>query len=101
MRNGWPICTVDISKAFLQGVTYEQLARLTGEPMREVNFYLPANNIPLLRQIKGFEDFDPLHEVLHCDKPGTGLVDAPRAFSLQLRGVTESKCNMQSSKIDP
>ena len=83
------------------GVTYEQLAELTGEPMGEVNFYLPANNIPLLRQIKGFEDFDPQTEVLHCDKPGTGLVDAPRAFSIQLKGVTEKKCQMVSSQIDP
>ena len=22
VRNGWPVCTADISKAFLQGVTY-------------------------------------------------------------------------------
>ena len=54
VRNHWPICTVDISKAFLQGVTYEQLAELTGEPKREVNFYLPASNIPLLQQLQGF-----------------------------------------------
>ena len=77
-RRGWPICTTDISKAFLQGVTYEELSELTGEPAREVNFYLPASNVPLLRKIPGFESFDPQKEVLHCDKPGTGLVDAPR-----------------------
>ena len=68
--------------------------------MREVSFYLPANNIPLLKQLEGFENFNPQTEVLHCDKPGTGLVDAPRAFSLQLRGVTETKCHMKSSQID-
>ena len=85
VRNGWDVCTTDISKAFLQGVTYKELAQLTGEPMREVNFYLPGYNIPMLRQLKGFEDFDPMHEVLHSDKPGTGLVDAPRAFSLKLK----------------
>ena len=44
---GWAIATTDISKAFLQGVTYEELAKLTGEPQREVNFYLPASNIPI------------------------------------------------------
>ena len=99
VRNHWPICTADISKAFLQGLTYEQLAQMTGEPMREVNFYLPASNIPLLRQLPGFGDFDPQNEVLHCDKPGTGLVDAPRAFSMKLRGVTESKCNMKPSQV--
>ena len=101
VRNGWPICTVDVSKAFLQGVTYEELSELTGEPKREVNFYLPANNIPLLKKIPGFEDFDPQTEVLHCDKPGTGLVDAPRAFSMKLQRVTSNECNMVSSQIDP
>ena len=73
---------------------------MTGEPMREVNFDLPASDISLLRTLPGFEDFDPQKKVLHCDKPGTGLVDAPRAFSIQLRGVTESKCNMNSSQVD-
>ena len=38
----WVICAADISKAFLQGVACEELAKLTGEPAREVNFYLPA-----------------------------------------------------------
>ena len=73
----WDICTADISKAFLQGVTYEELAKLTGKKQREVNFYLPASNIPLLQKVPGFEDFNPAKGVLHCDKPGTGLVDAP------------------------
>ena len=31
-HRGWPICTTDISKAFLQGVTCEELSSLTGEP---------------------------------------------------------------------
>jgi hypothetical protein len=92
VRRGWDICTTDISKAFLQGVTYKELAALTGEPEREVNFYLPAANISLLRRIPGFETFDPQTEVLHCDKPGTGLADAPRAFSINLRMVTENVC---------
>ena len=47
VRNGWPICTLDISVAFLKGVTYEELSQMTGEPLREVNFYLPASSIPL------------------------------------------------------
>jgi hypothetical protein len=98
---GWDICTADISKAFLQGVTYEELAKLTGKKQREVNFYLPASNIALLQKVPGFEDFNPAKEVLHCDKPGTGLVDAPLAFSIKLSMVTLDKCNLIPSKIDP
>ena len=36
VRQGWPIVAADISKAFLQGVTYEELAELTGEQPHEV-----------------------------------------------------------------
>ena len=97
---GWPICTTDISKAFLQGVTYEELAELTGEPIREVNFYLPAHCNDILRQVPGFEDFDEGSEILHCDKPGTGLVDAPRAFSMKLALVTKNQCRMIPSTVD-
>ena len=32
---GWEIISADISKAFLQGVTYKELAEPTGEPERE------------------------------------------------------------------
>ena len=99
---GWDLATTDISKAFLQGVTYQELAELTGEKMREVNFTLPAYNIPQLQQVPGFADFDPNTEVLHCDKPGTGSVDAPRCFSLKLAEVTRSEeCGMTPTMIDP
>ena len=76
-RQGWPLCAADISKSFLQGVTHEELSRITGEPVREVNFTLPRYCSDMLRQIEGLETFNPDKEVLHCDKPGTGSVDAP------------------------
>ncbi len=100
VRRGWDLGSADISKAFLQGVTYEELAELTGQPQREVNFYLPQADIPLLRQIPGFETFDPKTEVLHCNKLGTGLVDAPRAFSIKLGMITQ-KCGFVASAVDP
>jgi len=79
---GWDICTTGISKAFLQGVTYEEPSRLTGEPVREVNFYLPTQSVPLLRHGQGFEDVNEQLEVLHSDKPGTGLVDASMKLAM-------------------
>ena len=96
----WPLLSTDISKAFLQGVTYEELARLTGEPLREVNFYLPDQSLQALRQILGFESFDPGTEVLHCDKPGAGSVGAPRAFHLKLAQVTRTQCRLVPTKTD-
>ena len=99
VARGWDLCTADVEKAFLQGVTYEELSKLTGEPMREVNFQLPMGSIPILQKVAGFAGYDPRTEVCHCDKPGTGLVDAPRAFSLKLAEVTQQKCGMKSIDI--
>ncbi|MAD34454.1 MAG: hypothetical protein CMJ88_11970, partial [Planctomycetes bacterium] len=98
--HGWDLCTADVEKAFLQGVTYEELAKQTGEPVREVNFYLPAASIPFLRQVEGFENFNPFLEVLHCDKPGTGLIDAPRCFSMKLSQVTKLQCQLLPTSVD-
>ncbi len=47
----------------------------------------------------GFEDSDPVREVLHCDKPGTGCTDAPRCFSMKLAKVTSQQCGLQASKV--
>ena len=48
--------------------------------------------MPLLRQLPGYESFNPDTEVLRCLKPGTGLKDAPAAFSRKLASVTRGKC---------
>ena len=91
------ILSADISKAFLQGVTYDELVELTGTEPREINFYLPTGDIPLLRKLPGL---DPQKEVLHCDKPDTGLADAPRAFQVKLTRILIGQCKMHQSKVD-
>lgn len=48
----------------------------------------------------GFTDFDLSREVLHCDKLGTGLNDAPQAFSLKLKSITRQKCGLKSTSFD-
>ena len=55
----WSLVSTDISKAFLQGVTYEELAKITGEPLHDVNFYLPPNSVTALETLPGFESFNP------------------------------------------
>ena len=37
-HQGWRLATVDVKKAFLKGITYKELAELTGEPFRILNF---------------------------------------------------------------
>lgn len=96
---GWKILSADISKSFLRGVTYDEFANLTGYAQREVNFYLSATDIPLLRTIPGFEDSNPAKEVLPCDKPGAGLADAPRAFQIKLTIILLSQCKMTQINV--
>ena len=67
VRQGWHVVTADVEKAFLQGLTYQELSQVTGEPVREVNFYLPPGSVPILRRVPGFENFDTSTEILHCD----------------------------------
>ena len=96
----WDMCTTDISKAFLQGVTYKELAAATGEPLREVNFTLPAYANAFIRELPGWEDFNPATEVIHCDKPGTGCNDAPRCFSMKLAQITQQEIGMKACTVD-
>ncbi len=100
-KRRWCLAATDISKAFLQGATYQELSEITGEPIREVNFYLTSANIHLLHQVQGLADFNPSLEVLHCDKPGTGSVDAPQCFSMTLSICTTQQCGMVASSVDP
>ena len=95
------ICTTGISKAFLQGVIYKYLAEGARAPLREVNFVRPGYCVPILRLMLGYEDFGFTQEALHCEKPGVGCNDAPRCFSLKLAMVTQSKCKMKPSTVDP
>eukprot|EP00974_Lingulodinium_polyedra_P041591 3994698-Lingulodinium_polyedra.AAC.1 len=55
---------------------------------KEVNFELPGGSATLRQQAPGFENFNPQLEVLHSDKPGTGLRDAPAVFSRKFNSVT-------------
>ena len=87
-------------QSILQGVTYKELAEATGEPLREVNFVLPAYCVAVLRTLPGYDDFDPRTEVLHCEKPGTGCNDAPRCFSLKPAQVTRTMCGLKPSTVD-
>ena len=89
-RPHWKLVSLDVNKAFLQGMSYKEIQDLTGETEREVHFTLPPGAAAHLRKLPGYETFDERREVLKCVKPGTGLKDAPRAFSLKLAKCTRS-----------
>ena len=82
-QNGYNNWSMDISAAFLKGMTFKEIARLTGEPIRSVQFRLPKNCTHLLKRLPGLHDFNPLTEVLNYLIAMWGLKDAPRAFGLR------------------
>ena len=97
---GWPLTTIDVRKASLNGLTYKELAETTAEPAREVNFELRADAVEVLRQCPGYHGFNPATEVLHVEKPGIGCNDAPRCFALKLARATNAMCGAKALTHD-
>ena len=95
----WALASSDVPKAFLQGVSYQELSQTTQRPERDVSFELSGEGLTCLKLLPEFASFDSRREVLHCLKPGTGCRDAPRCFSIKLRQVTEA-FGFQCSSID-
>eukprot|EP00959_Pyramimonas_sp_CCMP1952_P113790 2379062-Pyramimonas_sp.AAC.1 len=58
--------------AFLQGLTYQELAEATGEKERAARFTLPLGSASVLRSLPGFEHHDESKHRLQRLKPGTG-----------------------------
>ena len=98
---GWQLTAIDVKMAFLKGITYKQLAELTGDPVREVNFQVTAEVAAILRTIKGFDQFDHRTQVLSNLKPGTGTNDAPRCFAIKLTWATNDRFGAKATSHDP
>eukprot|EP00975_Prorocentrum_lima_P044854 9393549-Prorocentrum_lima.AAC.1 len=67
---------MDISAAFLKGMTFQEIARETGDNLRSVQFDFPAADVWILRKLPGMEDFDNTVEILDLVKAMWGLKDA-------------------------
>ena len=87
-RPDFMLCTIDIEKAFLQGMSVEEVSEATGTPQEETYFTLPSGSAAILRKIKGFESYSEHTHVLFALKASTGTVGAPRAFSLKTAKIT-------------
>ena len=74
----WSSFTADVSQAILWGLTSEQAAQMKDEVLRDVQFTVTPDSLHYLKQMPGFEDINPLTEVLRMLRCGLGLEDAPR-----------------------
>eukprot|EP00975_Prorocentrum_lima_P044706 9363769-Prorocentrum_lima.AAC.1 len=55
---------MDISAAFLKGITFKEIASETGDSLRSVQFDLPPADVGILRKRTGMEDYDKFLEML-------------------------------------
>ena len=96
----WLLWSLDVSQAFLKGLTFEQVSRMMGTPLRSVQLVLPKDAAALLKRIPGYERFDPVRHVLDMVRPGFGFKDAPRLWHLRIDEVMR-QLGMHSLVSDP
>ena len=82
VQNDWTLFSADVSQAFLQGMSFDEVANLKGEVKRSVQFEVPPGSVPILRMLEGYEDFVGGTEVLDMLRGGFGLKDAPRLWNM-------------------
>ena len=84
VMNKWPVWVSDISTAFLRGMPFKELAKLTNTPEREVAFVPPKGWEKYFTELPDMATFDFVTEVLKLCKAVYGLRDAPRAWRIRL-----------------
>lgn len=91
----------DVSQAFVKGLTFEELGALIGIGIRKAELDVPKHDFGFSRQIKGFETFHSVVEVLALFKFIYGLKDAPRALRTALHQVLERWMSCQQLCSEP
>ena len=82
------MASLDISVAFLKGMSFDEVQKIRGGPKRKVSIQLPhaqagmPSGVQFLRQFPGFEGFNDAIEVLEMLKGGFGLVWTHQICSL-------------------
>ena len=86
-QRSWRIFMSDVSSAFLQSMSFEQMAALGGIEARAVAFDPPTGSACYFRELPGMKHYNELSMTLGMLKPVYGLKDAPKAWKLQLDRV--------------
>ena len=100
VNHGWKIQIADVKTAFLQGMTFEEIAQITGEPVRQVQISPPKGSWPFLQAFPCMKGCGESTHVLGLAKPVYGLKDAPRAWRIKL-DIILKQLSAQPMKCDP
>lgn len=91
-EKGWHLFTADVSRAFLRGLTFAEVAKLKDEVIRIIQSTMPPGGVPIFQQLPGHCDVNPIVEVLEMLRCELGLKDALRLWNKVLRALIESFC---------
>ena len=80
-------------------MTFQEIAKRTGTPLRSVQFDFPPKDVHLLRKLPGMADFNHVLEVLDFLKSMWGLNDAPRLFGIT-RDDSLTKAGLKKTSAD-
>ena len=99
-RPKWVLWACDVGSAFLKGPTFQDVAEMTGEPLRIVQLDLPKDTVQIARQFGQLADYDPSQHCLEVVRPGFGPKDAPRLWDIRLKQCM-TKLQLLSLVADP
>ena len=86
VQHGWELFSWDISNAFLQGLTFDEIAKSSDEPLREVCLDPPPDVYNLLRELgPQYKGVRKLCNFLKLFKGAYGLKNAPKLWKRRLQ----------------
>ena len=80
----------------VRGMSFEEIAKETGQPLREVCMDLPADVYTLLHEYPKFKGCDKLIHFLRLLKGAYGLKDAPKLWRRRLEKALKTLGGVQS-----
>ena len=80
----WSILIAGVKTAFLKGMTFEEIANITGEVIRKVEISPPKGSWKFLSAFSRMKGCSEATHVLGIAKPVYDLEDAPRAWRIKL-----------------
>jgi hypothetical protein len=84
VQRKWQLFSWDVASAFLQGLSFKELAAMGNGELRQIAFTPPKDSEQYFRELPGCGWYNPDKHVLNMLKPVYGLRDAPKAWKTKL-----------------
>ena len=81
--HGWNVSIADVSTALLRGLTFEEIAKVTGEPLREVCFNPPKGSWKCLSAFQVMKGCSEVTRILALIKGGVRIEGRPESVEDQ------------------